>query len=114
MRLFIDLARNQHAALFSYDLKLSHDVNAIAKQIKAIHNHIAQMHPDAKFQTVLVQGFRLTFYFDRTLNRFDHAREPSDQIIARCVGNAALAALRNLITARDVLKSEIVPAFSSQ
>ena len=80
LNLIVDLPRNANSAGLRDTFKTHSDVHAVAINIVAFHNHIAQMHADAQNQRTVARqdwhcGHPFHADFRRAIDRLDDAGE---------------------------------------
>jgi hypothetical protein len=95
LHLIVDLLRDEHAAGLGHRLQPRREVDAVAQQILAIDQHVAEVHADAKAQAPPRRGLaiELALHFDGALHRFDSGGKFRDQAVAGGVGDASAMAL---------------------
>ena len=92
--LVVRATRDEHAACVADALEPRRDVDPVAVQVVALHDHVAEVDPHAQHDALLRAPARRArrqrgLHFRRALHRVDHARELDQHAVAGGLENAA-------------------------
>ena len=93
--LIVDLLGQQNSARFRHTLKSGGQVDALAKQIFAIHHHIPQVNANAEVERsfgIVLQVAQLALHLNCALHSLNHRRKFRDQTIACGICDPAVMA----------------------